>query len=50
MLKTAINNIGEEKISLIIMNIKEDPVYLPAVSTEEKIKMLELLKKELNLN
>ena len=50
MLKTAINNIGEEKISLIIKNIKEDPIYLPTVSTEEKVKLLELLKKELNLN
>jgi len=50
MLKTAINNIGEEKISLIFKNIKETPVYLPTISTEEKVKQLDLLKKELNLN
>ena len=50
MLRTAINNIGEEKISLIIKNVKEDPVYLPAISNEEKVERLELLKKELNLN
>jgi hypothetical protein len=50
MLKTAINNIGEKKISLIFKNLKENPVYLSTISTEEKLKMIELLKKELNLN
>jgi len=50
MLKTAVNNIGEEKVSLIFKNIKENPVYLPTISTEEKVKRLDLLKKELNLN
>ena len=50
MLKTAINNIGEEKISLIIKNISENPAHLPTISTEEKVKRLELLKEELNLN
>jgi len=50
MLKTAIDNIGEEKISLIIKNIMENPVYLPTISTEEKVQRIELLRKELYLN
>lgn len=50
MLRTAMKNIGEEKLSLIIKNIKGNPIYLPSLTREEKSKRLELLKKELNLN
>ena len=50
MLSTAIKNTGEEKLSLIIKNIKLNPIYLLSMSREEKSKILELLKKELNLN
>ena len=49
MLKTAINNIGEEKLSLIFKNIEQNPIYLPSIPSEEKAKKLEILKKELNL-
>jgi len=50
MLRTAIKNIEREKLSLIIKNIEENPIYLPSMSREEKVKRLESLKKELNLN
>jgi len=50
MLKTAIRYIGEEKLSLIMKKIEENPVYLPSMSPEEKVKRLMLLKKGLNLS
>lgn len=49
MLRRAIGIIGREKLSAIIKNIEESPVYLPTMSLEEKTKRLKLLKKELNL-
>lgn len=49
MLRTAMNNIGEEKLSLIFMNIEQNPIYLPSMPTEEKTERLKILKKELNL-
>ena len=49
MLRTAMKNIGEEKLSLIIMNIEQNPIYLPSMSREEKDERLKILKKELNL-
>lgn len=49
MLRTAMKNIGEEKLSLIIMNIEQNPIYLPSMSREEKVERLKILKKELNL-
>ena len=49
MLRTAMNNIGEEKLSLIFMNIEQNPIYLPSMPTEKKAERLKILKKELNL-
>jgi hypothetical protein len=49
MLRTAMENIGEKKLSLIFMNIEQNPIYLPAMSREEKIGKLKILKRELNV-
>ena len=50
MLRRAMEIIGKDKLSAIIKNIEENPVYyLPTIPREEKAKRLKLLKKELNL-
>jgi hypothetical protein len=49
MLKTAKENIGDENLSLIFMNVEQNPIYLRSMSQEEKVKRLKILKKELNL-
>ena len=50
MLHRAMEIIGKDKLSAIIRNIEENPVYLPSMSSKEKIERLELLKKELNID
>jgi hypothetical protein len=45
MLKIPMNNISKEKFSLIFMNIEQNPIYLPFISIEEKVKRLKILRK-----
>lgn len=49
MLRRAMEIIGKDKLSAIFKNIEENPIYLPSMSTEEKIERLKLLRKDLNL-
>lgn len=50
MLNRAIEIIGKDKLSAIFKTIEASPVYLPAMTQEEKIKRLATLKKELNVS
>lgn len=49
MLRRAVEIIGKDKLSAIFRNIEENPIYLPHMSTKEKVERLKSLKKELNL-
>ena len=47
MLRRATEISGSDKLSAIIRNVEENPVYLPTISPEEKVKRLKPLKEAL---
>ncbi len=49
MLRRAVEVIGDDKLSAIVRNVEENPVYLPTIPPEEKVKRLKPLKEALDL-